>query len=65
MTIMGPIVCGLQRAKSPHLRRLGLVSDALEWLIWDTGKGASKCVVMLFLGWLVDPEHCFGETSCD
>lgn len=41
MTIMGPIVCGLQRAESPHPRRPGLVSDPPEWPLWNTGKDDS------------------------
>lgn len=65
MTIMGPIVCGLQSAEAPHPRRLGPVSDAPERRIWTTGKGASKGAGMPFLGSQVAPGHCFGETSRD
>ena len=60
---MGPIVSGLQSAEAPRPRRLGPVSDAPERRIWNTGKSASKGAGMLFLGSLVDPGHCFGETS--
>lgn len=50
MTIMGPIVCGLQRADSPRPRRLGPISDAQEWPLWITGKDDSERVMMLFPG---------------
>ena len=65
MTIMGPIVSGLQSAEAPGPRRLGPVSDAPERQIWNTGKGTSKGAGMLFLGSLVDLGHCLGETSRD
>ena len=65
MTLMGPIVCGLQSPEAPHPRRLRPVSDAPERRIWNTGKGASKGAGMPFLGSQVAPGHCFGETSRD
>lgn len=55
---MGPIVCGLQRAESPHPRSLGPDSDAQEWLLQNRGKDPPECVMMLLLGWLVHPGHC-------
>ena len=58
MTIMGPIVCGLQSAEAPHPRRLGPVSDAPERRVWNTGKGASKGAGMPFLGSQVAPGYC-------
>lgn len=63
MTIMGPIVCRLRGAESPDWRRLAVVFDAQEWPLWNAGKDASQCGIILFLGQLVNPG--LGETSCD